>query len=379
MIMKELGRSGILVGAVGQGTAYPKKKLLSSSRELIRILEAGIDYGMALIDTAEVYGDGLAEELISEVIKGRRSKVIIATKFLPEHSSSSGVIYALENSLKRLGTDYVDLYQFHWPNPEIPLAETAVALEQCVRAGKARFIGASNFSRRELEAFDGLSKEIRLVSLQTEYNVLERSPEYDGTLDYCIRKQTSILAYSPLDQGRIGDLNNAERIILEQVAEKYAKTIAQIILRWLISRRPVIAIPMTADIGHVNENAESMRFDLSLEDIQTIDRIFDTPINFIPVEQIRVSLKGERGHKVYQTLAEAIANRMGFVPSPATLAEAIKHDLRIKPVRLAPVKDRSGDFLYDLINGRIRFWAWVIAHGNQHPIPAYVRDHRGGE
>ena len=378
MIMKELGRLGLRVGAIGQGTAYPKKKLLTQSRELIRILEAGIDYGMNLIDTAEVYGDGLAEELINGVIKGRRSKVVIATKFSPEHASRSGVIEALENSLKRLGTDYVDLYQFHWPNPEIPFAETALALEKCVRAGKARFIGVSNFSQRELEAFRGLSKE-SLVSLQTEYNVLERNPEHDGTLDYCTREQVSILAYSPLDQGRFGDLNSERRIILEQMAEKYAKTATQIMLRWLILRRPVIAIPMTADIGHAYENAESARFDLSLEDIQTIDRIFDTPINFIPVEQIRVSLKGERGHKVYQTLEDAKLNPMGFVPSPAALAESIKQDPRIKPVRLVMSKDKSDGFLYDLVNGRIRFWAWVIAHGNQRPIPAYVRDNKGGE
>ena len=280
MITKELGRSGILVGSVGQGTAYSKDKLLSQSREIVRVLEAGVDYGMNLIDTAEVYGDGIAEELISKVLKGRRSKVILATKFAPEHASASGVIEALDGSLVRLGTDYVDIYQFHWPNPGVPRAETVLALEKCVSAGKARFIGVSNFSRRELGVFDSLCVGIRLVSAQSEYNILEQYPKYDGTLNYCNEQQISLLAYSPLDQGRIGNINNAQRTVLEQMAQNYAKTVSQIILSWLISHRPVIAIPMTANIEHVKENADSMRFDMLAQDIRIIHSIFINPLSW---------------------------------------------------------------------------------------------------
>lgn len=378
MVTKKLGKTGLFVGAIGQGSAYPQNKMRQNASEIIYALSCGIDCGMNLIDTAEIYGDGRAEELIGEVIKHRRSEVVIATKFLPEHADYNGVLQAVENSLKRLETDYIDLYQFHWSNPRIPIAETVSAIEKCIREGKVRFIGASNFSRRELDELRIICGSVRLVSLQVEYNILERSIENSGLLDYCGDHLISILAYSPLDQGRFFGMNASKKFVLAKLAKEYNRTIPQIILNWLISHEPVIAIPMATNYEHVVDNFRSAEFNLRPEDIRLIDRVFDAPIVKVPIGKIRVSVQGERGHKVYESLEEAIQNPLNFIPSPADLAKAIKLDSEIKPVRLIEHDREIDGYSYDLINGRIRFWAWVIAHGFESSIPAYVRENKGG-
>ncbi len=342
------------VPPIGMGTGFNDAELKDPDK-IVDAIRSGIDQGMRLIDTAENYGGGMCEILVGRAIAGKRAQVILASKFSPEHSNYQGVIDACERSLHRLGTDYLDLYQTHWPNPNVPVEETFGALQRLLREGKIRAIGMSNVLWKALRP--------QLVSLQAEYNLFERTVEYDGTLAYCQKNKFSLIAYSPLDQGRI------ESSLLTALAEKYQKTVSQIILCWLVSHDSVIAIPKSADPLHIKENTEAMRFVLDSKDRARIDKEFFQEIVYIPTNEIEIATKGERGRAVYQTLEEAIENKFGYTPSPAELATTLAQGGFAKPVRLIPAPQGR----YQLINGRIRYWAWVIAFEGKKPIPGYIR------
>ena len=365
-IVKQLSTTSIKLPAVGQGMGQYKW-----DDSQIEVLRAGIDLGMNFIDTAEGYDNGHSEEIIGKAIKGIRDKVIVGTKFSPEHNSYEDVLRAAEGSLRRLQTDYVDLYQIHWPNPSIPLEDTIAAMERLVTEGKVRCIGVSNLYLRQLrEAQSALVNE-KVVSLQTEYNLFDRMIE-DETLPFCSHNRILIIAYSPLDQGRIAD-GVTRSNLLGKLARKYDKTSAQIALRWLINKPPVIAIPKAKNIKHLKENASAVDFDIEEKDITEIDRIFERLRIYVLPDRIRVSIQGQANRLVYQTIEEAKENRLGHVPSPTDLAKSIVEEGAIKPIRLIRTMNTSGKYDYDLVEGRIRYWAWVIACGNI-PIPAYVRE-----
>ncbi|MFH1387080.1 MAG: aldo/keto reductase [bacterium] len=364
MIIKQLDEKNIKLPAIGQGMGEYKW-----DESQINTLRAGIDLGMNLIDTAEEYDNGRSEEIVGKAIKGIRDNVIIATKYSPLHNSYDSVINAVEGSLRRLQTDRIDLYQMHWPNPSVSLDETLSAMEHLIKTGKVCYIGLGNMFLRELKEARNLVKSIS--SLQIEYNLFDRTIESE-IIPFCLECNIFILAYSPLDKGRIGD--GLEQIrTMNEIAKKHQKTPAQVALRWLIEKKTVVVIPKAKNIKHLKENAAAAAFDLEKEDIQMIDKAFDRQIMFIAPEKILVSLKGEGNKAVYQTIDDAKKNKMGFVPSPSVLSKSIIKENIIKPVRLVRSKDKSGKYDYALVEGRIRYWAWVIAYGNR-PIPAYIRD-----
>lgn len=364
--MKQLSNRSIKLPAIGQGMGD-----YSWDESHIDVLRTGIDLGMNFIDTAESYDRGRSEEIIGKAIKGIREKVIIGTKIAPKHHSEKDVLKAAEGSLRRLQTDYIDLYQIHWPNPTFPLKDTVAALERLVKEEKVRFIGVGNFYLRELqEARFALQSEI-MVSLQTEYNLFDRMIE-DGILPYCKRNNILIIAYSPLDQGRITD-GKERKNLLEKIAKKHGKTPAQIALRWLISKPPVVVIPKAKNLKHLRENASSADFNLEKDEIDEIDKVFKRQIVRVLPDRIRISTQGQGNKRVYQTIEEALENKLCFVPSPVELSKSLVKDEVIKPVRLIRTLDKTGRYDYDLVEGRVRYWAWVIAYGNM-PIPAYIRE-----
>jgi len=301
-----------------------------------------------------------------------RDKVVIATKFSPDHSEYNEVIASAEGSLRRLNTDYIDLYQVHWPNPEVPINETMRALEHLVENGKVRHIGVSNFSLSQLKEAREVLKKHDIVSNQVEYNLFDRHIEKD-VLPYCEEENISVIAYSPLDQGKMarGDVSNE----LDRLAKKYKRTASQIILNWLNTHQPVISIPKSLTKKHILENASSLDFEMEEEDIDAIGRDFKKKVLMVPTENIKVSVRGEGARRVYQTSEEAVANNLGFSPSPMALAKYIQThpDEDIKPVRLTASVDEKNGGDYDLVEGRIRYWAWVLAFDGKRPIPAYVR------
>lgn len=372
---KELGKSSVKIPAIGQGCMGIGGYLSKDSHQddnQVKALRLGIELEMNFIDTAEAYGDGHSEGLVGRAIEGIRDKVFIASKVSPEHLFYDGLLLSAEKSLRKLKTDYIDLYQVHWPNPKVPIDETMRAMEQLVREGKVRYIGMSNFSLRQLKAAQAALSENEIVSVQVEYNLFDRNIE-NSILPYCESESITTIAYSPLDQGQIaGDYKKTKA--LETIANRYNRTVAQVALNWLISHPSVIAIPKATNPIHIRENASAADFELSDEDFEEISRVFTQECIYAPTDRIRVIVGGRGNRQVYQTVDEALENKLGFVPSPLDLAQDIRKDEILKPIRVTQSTDESGEYDYDLIEGRIRYWAWVIAHKGKVSIPAYIRE-----
>jgi diketogulonate reductase-like aldo/keto reductase len=371
----KLGKTMTEIPVIGQGCmgigGYLSRDITHDAWSL-HALKIGIDLGMTFLDTAEGYGSGHSEELVGQAVQGIRDKICIATKVSPENLSYNDLISAAEGSLRRLRTDYIDLYQIHWPNPTIPVSETIRALERLLHNGKIRNIGLCNFSLREIKQMADALSASALVSIQVEYNLFDRAIE-KNILPFCEEERITTIAYSPLDQGRISS-GNKKALELDSLARKYNRTPAQIILNWLLSHPSVIVIPKASTEQHIRENAEAADFQLRDQDVNTISQVFSNEYSFIPTDRIKVSTEGEGSRKVYQTVEQALKNPMGFVPSPAALSQSLELGDVLKPVRLIPTADPSGKYDYDLIEGRIRYWAWVIAHSGQAPIPSYIRN-----
>ena len=222
----------------------------------VRALRRGVELGITLIDTAEVYTAGRSEEMVGEAIREIRKDVFIATKVSPGHLHYDDVIKSCRASLKRLGTSYVDLYQVHWPNPRIPIKETMTAMEKLVDEGAIRFVGVSNFSVSETEeAMNSMSRN-EVVSNQVEYSLTNRYVEPE-ILPYCAKEKVTLVAYSPLAEGKIAES------LPSAVLRKYHMTPAQVMLNWVTRHEQVVAIPKAAGVAHMEENASSVsvRFD----------------------------------------------------------------------------------------------------------------------
>ena len=369
---RRLGNTSVVLSPLGQGTTRTgghHGARRQQDRERIRVLRMGVDLGMTLIDTAELYGGGHAEELVGKSIEGIRDRVFLASKFNPAHSSREGVRRAIEGSLKRLQTDYVDLYQAHWPDPETPIGETLGAMQDLVREGKVRYMGVSNFTLDELEAAKSSGVAPEIVSNQMEYGLFQRAVERD-VLPYCERTGTTLFAYSPLGGGspHRADSRLAE---LQALAAKHGKTVAQITLRWILSRPSVIALVKSASVEHTAANARVMEFDLPEEDIERIDELFEQRVIRVPPAEIRVAREG--GHNVYASAEAALRNERDLIPAPESVAANIRKGNFLKPVPIVRSSDRSGTWRYDLVGDEILYWAWVIAKGTKEPIPAYEK------
>lgn len=337
---------------------------VSSDAECIRLLRLGVDLGLTLIDTAEVYGEGHAEELAGVALRGLRDRVVVATKFSPEHSTYEGVLRSAEGSLRRLKTDYIDLYQVHWPNPRVPIEDTMRAMDTLVDDGKVRFIGLSNFSAGQTQRAQRCLRA-PVVALQHEYNLFERTVE-EALLPYCSANAITLLAYSPLAQGKTGT-NDEKGKRLSHIAGKNKMSVAQVVLAWLVRNPSVVAIPKASKENHIRENAEALDCEMEAADCDEISKLFAPDIRHIPTNLIEVADASDR--KVYKTLEEAVENRFHLVPSPMELAEEIRAGELLKPIKLrcSPSGER-----YQLLEGRVRYWAWVIAHDGKVPIPALV-------
>jgi diketogulonate reductase-like aldo/keto reductase len=261
--------NGERVPALGQGTWHMGDDRRRAAAETAS-LRLGIELGMTLIDTAEMYGSGHAEEIVREAVSGRRDELFIVSKVLPYNASRAGTIAACERSLKRLGTDRIDLYLLHWRGSQ-PLAETLEGFLRLQRDGKIRHHGVSNFDRRDIEEWAGLSGGDGVAADQVLYNLATRGIEWD-LVPWCCERGVPIMAYTPLGHGRMLD-NPA----LAEIARHHAATPAQVALAWLLSRDGTIVIPKAARPEHVRENRGALDIALSAEDLAAIDRAFPPP------------------------------------------------------------------------------------------------------
>ena len=369
MLFKNLGRTSVKLSAVGQGAGLGGYSTNPSTYDdMVGVIRAGIDSGMTFIDTAPAYGDGSSEIVVGRAIAGRRDEVILATKVAPENVTYNGVIASAEASLQRLGTDHIDLYQIHWSNPTVPIAETMGAMAELVSSGKVGQIGVSNFSLGELKAAQAALAPHILAATQVEYNLFDRSIE-DVLLPYCQDAHISVIAYSPLHRGLV--VSGARQMaVLRRIASVHASTPAQIALRWLIEQDGVVVIPNTSRMERVEQNAAAVGIDLSEPEIDEIDRVCSLQQSLVPTDSILVNVDPER--PFYGTLEEAVENALGLSPSPRELADQIQAGDFLKPVRLVPTE--NSDARYEVRGGRLRYWAWIIAHGSDVPIPALIEE-----
>jgi diketogulonate reductase-like aldo/keto reductase len=260
MLSKELGKTGVSVPEIGFGTWNYKGG--------VEPLRAAIECGARLIDTAEAYD---TEEIVGDAIRGRRHQVFLATKVLPRNFKRRDLIAAAERSLRRLGTDYIDLYQLHWPNLTIPIEEPMSGMERLVDAGKVRFIGVSNFSVADLIRAQVALGTRRIASNQVRYSLIERTIE-GGLLQYCQKNGITVIAYSPFSTS-LANIKAADPDgLLPKVAEAAIRSEAQVALNWCVDKEMVIAIPKASTVEHVVENTGASGWKLQSELTQLLDR-----------------------------------------------------------------------------------------------------------
>ena len=260
---------GERVPAYGQGTWHMGESRTRFADEAAA-LKLGIDLGVTLIDTAEMYGNGIAEEIVAEAADGRRDQLFIVSKVLPYNASQRGTIDACERSLKRLKTDRIDLYLLHWRGSN-PFAETLAGFDRLQRDGKIRHHGVSNFDRSDMAEWAKLGDGGAVASNQILYNLTRRGPEWD-VIPWCRERNVSIMAYSPIEQGRM-----LGHKVLGEVAQRLGATPAQVALAWLLRQDGMIVIPKASRQEHVRENLGAL--DLMLDDaaLAALDRAFPPP------------------------------------------------------------------------------------------------------
>lgn len=270
--------SGQDVAALGQGTWFMGDRPDRKAEE-IKALRRGVDLGMTLIDTAEMYGNGAAEVLVGAAICDCRDGVFLVSKVLPSHANRKGTIAACEGSLQRLGTDRIDLYLLHWRG-HIPLAETIEAFEQLVSTGKIHHWGVSNLDPSDMQELVGVSGGSAVQTDQVLYNLSRRGVEFD-LLPWCRSRNIPIMAYSPIEQGRL-----LAHPTLSAIAKAHDATPAQVALAWLLRQEGVIAIPKAGRLSHVEENRRALDVTLSDDDLAALDRAFPPPSGPTPLEML---------------------------------------------------------------------------------------------
>ena len=269
--------AGEKVAALGQGTWNMGDSPATRADE-IAALRRGIDLGLTLLDTAEMYGDGRAEQLIAEAIVGRRDDVFIVSKVLPGNASRRGTVTACERSLKNLHTDRIDLYLLHW-NGGVPFAETLEALTTLQRAGKIRQYGVSNLDLAECKDWWAAGGDATATN-QLLYNLSRRGIEWD-LLPWLHARGVPVMAYSPLEQARL--LKNAKFAAL---AKASGIAPAQLALAWLLARDEMIVIPKASTTARVEENAAARDITLSAAQIAELNKIFPPPTGARPLEML---------------------------------------------------------------------------------------------
>ncbi|EJC65487.1 aldo/keto reductase [Alcaligenes ammonioxydans] len=257
------------VSRVGQGSWYVEQ---SDRAQSIAAFRAGLDAGMNHIDTAEMYGDGQAESLIGQALQGRRHEAFLVSKVLPFNASRQGVIRACEASLKRLGTDYLDLYLLHWPG-QIPLEETCAAFDKLVQQGKIKQWGVSNFDVPELEALYDIVGPGEIACNQVLYHLNERAIEH-AVMPWCQEHQVSVVAYSPFGHDDFPEPDSEGGALLAEIATQYQATARQVALAFLLRDPHVFVIPKASRAAHAQQNAAAGDLILQPEHIQALDAQF---------------------------------------------------------------------------------------------------------
>ena len=272
--------SGRTMPALGQGTWNMGESSSARGAE-VAALQLGLDLGMHLIDTAEMYGDGGAEEVVGEAIAGRRDAVFLVSKVYPHNASRAGVRQACERSLRRLKTERLDLYLLHWRG-NVPLAETLAGLVDLQREGKILEFGVSNFDRADMLEAAALPGGDALATNQVLYNLLKRGVEWD-LLPWMHQRHMPLMAYSPLESTPAEQSGLLRNAVLSNVAARHGVTPAQLAVAWLLHRPNLVVIPKAVQPAHVEQNRAAANIVLLEEDLRELDGAFAPPRRATPL------------------------------------------------------------------------------------------------
>jgi len=283
MVRKTFGWTGVEVPAIGQGTWMIEGSPAAEQRAL-EALRAGLDLGLTHIDTAEMYGSGRVEEIVADAIDGRRNEVFLVSKVLPSNASYWGTLRACERSLKRLRTDWLDLYLLHWAG-SFPIEQTMRAMEELAASGAVRFIGVSNFDVEELKDAQSTLRKERLACDQVLYHLGDRGIERK-LIPYCVSQGIAVAGYSPFGHGSFPARGSPGWRILEEAGDAHGRTPRQTALNFLAREDGVFTIAKASSVGHVRENAGGMGWSLGGSDIGRIDKAFPAPIRDQPLGMI---------------------------------------------------------------------------------------------
>ena len=269
---------GTHVPRLGIGTWHLGEDATRKSAEIAAV-GLGLELGMRLVDTAEMYGGGRAEEIVGEALRASRASAIVVSKFFPHHAARAALRAACDASLERLGIEALDLYLYHWRG-NVPLAETVDTLRGLVAAGKVHRWGVSNFDTADMEELVAVPGGEAVATNQVLYNLARRGPEFD-LLPWCRARGIPVMAYSPLDEGRL-----ARHPALVRLAAGLGCSAAQVALAWLVRQPDVIAIPKAASPAHTRANRDAADITLEARTLAALDRAFPPPQRKVPLEMI---------------------------------------------------------------------------------------------
>lgn len=274
MIQRKFGWTGVDVSIIGQGTWMIDGDSEVESRAL-QTLRLGLDLGMNHIDTAEMYGEGHVEELVGEAIAGRRDEIFLVSKVLPSNASYDGTLKACERSLKRLKTDWLDLYLLHWRG-SYPLSETMRAMEKLVAEGLVKYIGVSNFDVEDLVEAEQVLQTEQIACNQVLYNLRDRGIER-RLLPYCSKKRIAVVGYAPFGHSNLSSPSSRAGKLLIEIGRKHNRTPKQVALNYLTRHPSTFTIPKTTRSERVKENSGGVGWQLTQDEVNMIDRAFPVP------------------------------------------------------------------------------------------------------
>lgn len=354
------------VGTIGAGTAETATNL--SIKKRVDTLSYALERGANLFDTGESYENGFAENIVGCFMKGRREKIILATKFSPQNARGKDLIEAAEKSLRRLQTDYIDIYQMHWPNFEVPFDETFSAIQKLINDGKVRFIGVCNCS---ISLIDKISKSVsgvRVVTNQIKLNPFKRptvaEPDY---FNQAISRGLINLGYGVFGQG-LSKFNCVAKTLILNLAKKYSVNESQILVAWALSFPSTALLLRSMNITHIDQNINASTLVLEKKDVDSLNDCFQIIVQEIPVLQINVkNSDADDAHIIYSTLDEALRNKAQLYPDVESISKEITALNYFEPVEVIKIGDK-----YELVQGRMRYWAWRYRNGDGCTIPAIV-------
>jgi diketogulonate reductase-like aldo/keto reductase len=283
MTQRPFGWTGVPVPVIGQGT-WMIEGSADAERRSVEALHAGMDLGLTHIDTAEMYGSGRAEGITGKAIAGRRDEVFLVSKVLPSNASYDGTLRACERSLRRLGTDRLDLYLLHWESDQ-PIDETMRAMERLIDDGQIRFAGVSNFDVDQVRAAQAALRHHRLAANQVLYHLSERGIERK-LIPYCQEQGIAVVGYTPFGRAKFPRGDSAGGRVLEAIAGRQGRTVRQVILNFLTRLDWVFTIPKAGNLEHTWDNAGGAGWTLTVEDILAIDRAFPAPDRDVPLAML---------------------------------------------------------------------------------------------